>query len=199
MKLNWAERVLVNSPGRRLALHFIMRWVKATGRLRPGARLLELGCGPGAGARLMLREFRPASLQVLDLDPDMVARAKECLKPERDSRVSLYVGDATHLPCRDGDLDGVFALGVLHHVPRWREALKEIARVLRPGGVYVLEEFYPPLYLNFLARRLFRHPEEDRFESTDLHRALTAAGFSVKKAMEMKKLGLLAVAVKETC
>ena len=197
MKLNRVERLLVNSPARLLAQHFIMRWVKATGRLKPGARLLEVGCGRGAGARLMLRGFQPARLAVLDLDHDMVVRARAHLKPELDGRVSLYVGDATRLPYRDGSLDGVFALGVLHHVPRWREALKEIARVLRPGGVYVLEEFYPPLYLNFLARRLFRHPEEDRFESPDLHRALKAAGFSVKKAMEVKKLGLLAMAVKE--
>jgi hypothetical protein len=74
----------------------------------------------------------------------------------------------------------------------------EIARVLRTGGVYVLEEFYPALYLNFLARRLFRHPEEDRFESPDLHRALKEAGFSVKDTLEAKKLGILAMAVKES-
>ena len=197
MKLNWAERCLVNSPVRLLAQHFIMRWVRKSGALRPGGRLLEVGCGRGAGARLILREFQPAQLAVLDLDRDMVGKARAHLRPELDGRVSVYVGDATHLPYREGLLDGVFALGVLHHVPRWREALKEIARVLRPGGVYVVEEFYPPLYLNFLARRLFRHPEEDRFDSPELHRALKGAGFTLTESLEAKKLGLLAVAVKE--
>jgi len=197
MKLNWAERCLVNSPVRVLLQRLIMGWVRNTARLQPGGRLLEVGCGRGAGASLILREFQPDRLAVLDLDGEMIRLAQGYLRPQPGGLISLYVGDVTRLPYRDGALDGVFALGVLHHVPHWRRALTEIARVLRPGGVYVLEEFYPFLYLNFLARRLFRHPEEDRFESPDLHRALKEAGFSLKESLEAKKLGILAVAVKD--
>jgi SAM-dependent methyltransferase len=69
----------------------------------------------------------------------------------------------------------------------------EIARVLRPGGIYFLEEFYPPVYLNFVSRRLFVHPEEDRFTSRDLRQGLAAAGLPIKDALEIKQIGILAV------
>ena len=109
----------------------------------------------------------------------------------------LYVGDAVRLPYRDGVLDAVFGFGVLHHVPDWRAGLREIARVLKPGGLYCLEEFYPPFYQNFLARRLFLHPEHDRFSSEDLYAALAEAGFSLQGRREQKQVGILAVAVKQ--
>jgi ubiquinone/menaquinone biosynthesis C-methylase UbiE len=107
------------------------------------------------------------------------------------------VGDAERLPYRDGVLDAVFGFGVLHHLPDWREGVREIARVLKPGGIYFLEEFYPQLYQNFLARRIFFHPEHDRFFSHDLHQALAQAGFTLQGRLEQKLLGLLAVAVKQ--
>ena len=91
------------------------------------------------------------------------------------------MGDALRLPYRAGVLDAVFGFGVLHHLPDWQGGLKEIARVLKPGGIYFLEEFYPPIYLNFLARRIFRHPEENRFDSPELHQALTDAGFKYSR------------------
>jgi hypothetical protein len=74
--------------------------------------------------------------------------------------------------------------------------MAEIARVLKPGGIYFLEEFYPPFYLNFLTRRLLSHPEEDRFCSQDLWAALTAAGLPVQGALELKKLGIWAICQK---
>ena len=82
------------------------------------------------------------------------------------------MGDVFRLPYRDGALDGVFGFGVLHHLPDWRGGLREIARVLKPGGFYFLEEFYPQFYQNFLARRIFLHPEHDRFYSHDLRQCL---------------------------
>ena len=100
------------------------------------------------------------------------------------------------LPYRDGVLDAVFGFGVLHHLPDWQGGLREIARVLKPGGIYFLEEFYPQFYQNFLARRIFLHPEHDRFYSHDLHKALAEVGFRLQGCLEQKMLGILAVAVK---
>ncbi len=197
MKLNWAERLVVNNPVRVMIQRLIIKWNKSVTRIRPQARVLEIGCGRGAGACLIQEEFQPARLHAFDLDERMIRQAGRYLKPERRQKIALYVGDAQTLPYRDGVLDAVFGFGVLHHLPDWRGGLREIARVLKPGGIYCLEEFYPQFYQNFLARRIFLHPEHDRFYSHDLQQALAESGFELQGRLELKMLGILAVAVKQ--
>ena len=197
MKVNWAERLMVNSPVRLAVQRLIIRWIKSVTRIPAEARVLEIGCGRGAGACMIQEEFQPALLHAFDLDHQMILLAGKYLKPQHKGKISLYVGDALLLPYRDGVLDVVFGFGVLHHLPEWRGGLQEIARVLKPGGIYFLEEFYPQLYQNFLARRLFLHPEHDRFYSHDLHHALAGAGFRFQGLLEQKMLGILAVLVKQ--
>jgi ubiquinone/menaquinone biosynthesis C-methylase UbiE len=197
VKLNWAERLVVNNPVRVVIQRGIIQWIKRVIRITPQARILEIGCGRGAGARLIQAEFHPATLHAFDLDQRMICMAGRYLKAECRNKICLYVGDASTLPYRDGVMDAVFGFGVLHHLPDWRRGLREIARVLKPGGIYFLEEFYPQFYQNFLARRLFLHPEHDRFYSHDLLKALAEAGFELQGRLEQKMVGILAVAVKQ--
>jgi ubiquinone/menaquinone biosynthesis C-methylase UbiE len=196
MKLNWAERLIVNNPVRVMIQRQIIQWIGRSVAPDPAAKVLEVGCGRGAGACLILEKFRPAALHALDLDQRMIRRALAYLNPEQRRRISLYVGDVFRLPYRDGTLDGVFGFGVLHHLPEWRGGLREVARVLKPGGFYFLEEFYPQFYQNFLAKRLFLHPAHDRFYSHDLHQCLKECGFALRQCLEQKQLGILAVVTK---
>jgi ubiquinone/menaquinone biosynthesis C-methylase UbiE len=197
VKLNWAERLVVNNPVRVMIQRRIIKWIKGVTRTASQARILEIGCGRGAGACLIQEEFHPATLHAFDLDHRMILLAGRYLKAEYKDKIFLYVGDVLRLPYRDGVLDAVFGFGVLHHVPDWRAGLREIARVLKPGGIYCLEEFYPQFYQNFLARRIFLHPEHDRFYRHDLRAALAEAGFELQGHLEQKMLGILAVAVKQ--
>ncbi len=197
MKLNWAERLVVNNPVRVMIQRLIVKWIRKTVATDPAAKILEVGCGRGAGACLLLEKFQPALLHAMDLDRRMIRQALAYLNPEQRGRISLYVGDVFRLPYRDGDLDGVFGFGVLHHLPDWRGGLREVARVLKPGGFYFLEEFYPQFYQNFLARRIFRHPKDDRFYSHDLRQGLEDCGLSLRCCLEQKQLGILAVVTKE--
>ena len=196
MKLNWAERLIVNNPVRVMIQRRLIQWIGRTVAPDPAAKVLEVGCGRGAGACLILEKFQPARLHALDLDHRMIRQALAYLNAEQRRRISLYVGDVFRLPYRDGTLDGVFGFGVLHHLPDWRGGLREVARVLKPGGFYFLEEFYPQFYQNFLAKRLFLHPEHDRFYSHDLRQCLEECGLSLRQCLEQKQLGILAVVTK---
>ena len=197
MKLNWVEKWVVNNPARGLEQRFQTGWLKRKMPLEKGAEILEIGCGRGVGARLIVEAFQPSRLFAFDLDIDMIQKAKRSLPMDAGETISLFVGDALHLPFQKGSLDAVFGFGFLHHVVDWRGALAEIARVLRKGGAYFMEELYPALYQNFITRHLLLHPRVNRFNSGDLRQGLDDLKMPVKEAMELKRWGILAVAVKE--
>jgi len=198
MKLNWAERLAVNNPARPIQQKLEIRWMKKHRTLAPGSAILEVGCGRGAGAALIRGEFRPSSLQAMDLDLRMIRGARKYLSPDRRTGVSFFAGDALRLPCKDETFDAVFGFGVLHHVPDWQGALGELARVLKPGGVYFLEELYPSLYQNFLTKHILLHPRENRFRSGDLKRALKDAGLDLGHLLEFSRVGILGISTKKS-
>ena len=109
-------------------------------RLRPGARVLDLGCGEGRHAHgLHLR----GDVEVIGLDMDLasIRKAREGLGmlPPRETGAPLtafLAGDATRLPFADDQFDAVICSEVLEHLPDYRAALREIRRVLRPGGMF---------------------------------------------------------------
>jgi len=197
MKLNWVERVVANNPLRAALQRGEIRLLKRKVQLKKGAKILEVGCGRGAGARLILKSFQPSLLCALDLDIQMVQKALAYLSAEEVDRVSLFVGDVFRLPFKRNVLDAVFGFGVLHHVPDWRGAVAEIERVLKIGGIYFVEEFYPSAYQNFITKHLLVHPEEDRFFSHELRNALEQVKLPIKDAIDFKKVGIVAVAVKQ--
>ena len=196
MKLNWAERWAVNNPLRPLQQRFEMAWFKKRAILGPAARVLEVGCGRGAGARLIKQLFRPACVHAMDLDVAMIQKARRYLTPEARQGISFYVGDVCRLPHGDGSMDAVFGFGVLHHIPQWQGALAEIVRVLKTGGIYCFEELYPSLYQNILTRHILLHPAENRFRSGDLKRAMLDAGLEPRGCLEHEKLEIIGIATK---
>ncbi|HEV8274489.1 MAG TPA: class I SAM-dependent methyltransferase [Streptosporangiaceae bacterium] len=108
-----------------------------------GARVLEVGCGPG---RLSILLARRHGLDVtgLDLDPDMVerARANAARSAEEHGRVpSFLVGDVASLAFPDRSFDLVVSTLSMHHWANPTAGLSEIGRVLRPGGLALVWDF----------------------------------------------------------
>lgn len=190
------ERWFVNSPFRLAAQYLEIQWFKKTMAINAGAETLEVGCGRGAGARLILDNCKPARLYLLDLDILMIEKARTYLSAVKTENILYSVGNVNSLPFEDASLDAVFGFGFLHHVLDWRRGLREIARVLKKGGAYCLEELYPNLYQNFITKRLFVHPEYDRFKSKDLHDALAEVNLTLIHALESKRLGILGIGMK---
>jgi ubiquinone/menaquinone biosynthesis C-methylase UbiE len=177
-------------------LALVVRWFRAVMPLRPGEDILEIGCGSGAGARMLVRGFNPRRLYLTDIDLRMVALAKDRLSKKVSRPLCFCVGDATRLPFRNEMAHAVFGFGFLHHVPAWRDGLAEIHRVLKPGGIYYLEEYYPSLYQNFFTRRLSAHPLHDRFAGIELREELMKTQLDLLYTNELKPFGTLGVAVK---
>lgn len=167
MVMNRIETAVVNGPLRRglQRLYEAPLLARLGGRVA-GGRALEVGCGSGAGTRLILEKFGAAQVDAVDLDPAMVERARR-LAGYGTGQVRLAVGSATDLReavgAQDGSYDAVFDFAIIHHVGDWRAALAEIARVLRPGGRFFFEEVTATALARPSYRLLFYHPAHDRF------------------------------------
>ncbi|MEV5101234.1 class I SAM-dependent methyltransferase [Streptomyces massasporeus] len=107
--------------------------------LRTGDRVLDAGCGTGR-ALPPLRAAVGASGVVLgaDLTPAML---REAVRAGRDRDGQLLLADVAALPLRSRSLDAVFGAGLISHLGNPPENLRELARVVRPGGVLAL--FHP--------------------------------------------------------
>ena len=110
-----------------------------------GARVLEVGCGPG---HLSTRLARRHGLEMtgLDLDPAMIARAQANTDrpPTGDQRrPEFLVGDVTALAFPDESFDLVVSTLSMHHWADPTSGLAEIGRVLRPGGRALIWDFRP--------------------------------------------------------
>jgi SAM-dependent methyltransferase len=110
-----------------------------------GARVLEVGCGPG---HLSISMARRHGLTVtgLDLDPDMIERARENVTraPAVDaSPPSFVVGDVASLPFPDSSFDVVVSTFSMHHWADPTAGLADISRVLRPGARALIWDFRP--------------------------------------------------------
>ena len=103
--------------------------------LRPGMRVLDIGCGPGSITIGLAEAVAPGEAVGVDFQPSQVVRA-QTLSVERGVRnVSFEVADIYELPFPDGSFDAVLAHAVLMHLREPMKGLAAIRRVLRPGGI----------------------------------------------------------------
>jgi demethylmenaquinone methyltransferase/2-methoxy-6-polyprenyl-1,4-benzoquinol methylase len=135
---------------------------------RPVERLLDLAGGTGRAAVALDVPDRI----VLDAAGGMLARA-------RDRGLACLQGDARRLPLGTDSVDAVTIVDALHHVPDWEAVFAEVARVLAPGGVFVVAEFDPA---TLLGRVLVAGERAIGFDSqfatpASLVASLSAAGF----------------------
>jgi SAM-dependent methyltransferase len=111
--------------------------------LRPGERVLDVGCGAGRHAFEMYR--RGADVVAFDQDPDELARVRDMFAAMAEAgevplgaEADVKEGDALSLPFADSEFDRIVAAEVLEHVPADIAVIDELVRVLRPGGTVAL-------------------------------------------------------------
>jgi SAM-dependent methyltransferase len=169
-----------------------------------GRRVLELGCGAAAGARWL--RTQGAEVVALDLSGGMLRHARE-MSDRSGVRVPLVQADALALPFADGAFDTVCtAFGAVPFVADSAAVMREVARVLRPGGAWVFSITHPMRWIFFdepdesglIARNSYfdRSPYVELDESGapsyveqhrtlgDRIRELVAAGFVLRDLVE---------------
>jgi ubiquinone/menaquinone biosynthesis C-methylase UbiE len=135
-------------------------------------RILDAGCGNGRYTRVLLRRAdADARITGFDLSQRMLKRARRRVRSER---VSFVAADLTRLPFADAIFDAVVCGWVLEHLPDPRPGLRELARVLRPGGRLLLMATEDTLTGAFCSRMWHCRT----YNRADLQRACRECGLS---------------------
>jgi 2-polyprenyl-3-methyl-5-hydroxy-6-metoxy-1,4-benzoquinol methylase len=116
--------------------------------LRPGLDLLDVGCGPGTITVDLAARVAPGRVLGLDVSPDPLAEAQTAAAAAGVA-VEFEVGDVYALEIEDGSFDVVHAHQVLQHLTDPVAALREMARVCRPGGVVAVRDVDYAAFVTF--------------------------------------------------
>lgn len=123
----------------------------------PGTRLLDAGCGSGWLSRLIARRMPDCEVVGIDINPDYVRYAQARAEEAGLENLSYEVASLTELPFEDGAFDAVWSLMVLIFLPDRDAALRELARVVSPGGRVIAAQQGIAMHLN--------HPPDPVLES----------------------------------
>ena len=105
------------------------------GELRPGERVVDVGCGAGIDSLIAAKQVGPDGRVIgVDMTPYMLENARRATVETGPENVEFKEGYAEALPVEDGWADVVISNGVLNLMPDKSAALEEMCRVLKPGG-----------------------------------------------------------------
>ena len=111
--------------------------------LTPASQLLEVGPGPGYYSVAVAKAVPQGRLELLDLQPEMLERAKQKLQKAGVQNVGYTKGNAATIPFPGSSFDVVFLVAVLGELNKRGEFLREAHRVIKPGGILSISEHYP--------------------------------------------------------
>ena len=143
-------------------------------------KVLEIGCGQGAGAKIIYDLLSPEQYVGIDLDPRMIRRAKR--RVSNLPNATFIEGDVSSLEFPDASFDLVVNFAILHHVPDWRNALAEVHRTLKVGGEFLFEDLPLETWergIGIPFKRIADHPYDQMFRKQEFVNELVTLGCRV--------------------
>jgi SAM-dependent methyltransferase len=108
--------------------------------LKPGMRLLDVGCGPGSITRGLAERLAPGEVVGIDLSRETLAAARQDAADRGITNLRYEEASVYELPFAEGSFDVVFAHQVLQHLAEPGNAIEQMLRVLRPGGLIAVRD-----------------------------------------------------------
>ncbi len=192
MKPKTFEYMLENNPLRaRIRENMEVKCLRAAAEVGSIDHALHIACGNGSATRLILKHFPAKRVSAVDRDDGLIAAARKMRKGDT---VDFSVQDVRSLSFSDELFDAAFDLADLHNTPDWKGGLRELNRVLRPGGLLILEELSLESF-NHAAGKLFKaftdHPYDSMLTMGDFHDQVLRSGFEILHFEEKMPFGLL--------
>ena len=134
-----------------------------------GGAVLEVGCGAGDTLLMLKKTYSVSGIDMSD----------EAVRITKEKGVPVQKGDATNIPAAHELFDAVLALDVLEHIEKPDNALKEMKRVLKPGGTLVV--FVPAFMFLWSVTDVLSHHYR-RYTRHELVALIESAGFTVVRS-----------------
>ncbi|WP_455142372.1 class I SAM-dependent methyltransferase [Candidatus Hodarchaeum mangrovi] len=181
LNFHFIEEKFIKSPLKKLMqTQFEMRIFKlllhTQGLNLSGLRILEVGCGAGYGFESIMKEFHPKEYQGFDINPQMVALTKAKTRNYR-GQIMVFLGDIRKVKLPSSRFDVVFAFTIFHHIIEWEKALKEVNRLLKPKGFFLVNEINNRSINRFQRYLKVYHPFQARFTWEMFQKGLKDSGF----------------------
>jgi SAM-dependent methyltransferase len=148
-------------------------------------RLVDVGCGQGLAFALLQQHFGAREIVGVDVDPRMLALAKEAAQ-RCNVPVDVRACSVTRLDLPDASVDGVLCHQLIHHVADQPGALRELHRVLKPGGYLFLSESCEAFIRTWTVRWFFRHPEGVQRPAEGYLKLVREAGFVFDESRDVR-------------
>ena len=145
--------------------------------------LLEVGCGRGGGISYIAGCLKPRHAIGIDI---CMPAIQFCERHNREQNVSFRCGDAAQLPVADNEVDAVINVESSHRYPDMPQFLREVRRVLKPGGYFAFTDFRAHDAVDAL-RRQFR---EAGFEIVE-HDTITGQVLRALELDNQRKLDMI--------
>ncbi|RPI87624.1 MAG: methyltransferase domain-containing protein [Chloroflexi bacterium] len=172
-----------NYDGFRLSkwFQFTQKLATSVMDIKPDNRVLDVGCGTGYAVIEIARRLDQGKAYGIDISTGMVERAIKNIPGELSNRVSFRQASAEYIPYPNSDFDYILCTNSFHHYPEPPRALREMYRVLRPGGLLVILDNAIDLSLYTWAwdrlLRLFEKGHVRYYTTKELGEMISKAGF----------------------
>jgi 2-polyprenyl-6-hydroxyphenyl methylase / 3-demethylubiquinone-9 3-methyltransferase len=165
----WDEKGLLNilkaavNPWRVPYFRFILTELQIEPKSKP---TLDVGCGGG----LLAEEFAAMGFAVTGIDPSNVSIAvARAHAAQNGLRIDFRVGYGDDLPFEDQTFEVAYCCDVLEHIPNWDQVIGEIARVLKPNGIFLYDTINRTLFSKIAIIKMAQEWRLTRFFPPDVH------------------------------
>lgn len=142
-------------------------------------QILDIGCHQGMAFELLEQHFHPKTIVGVEIDSEEMSRALKAAE-RCPCQVKCVQGTVYNLDLPDNSIDLIFCHQLLHHLSDQKSGLKELYRVLRPGGVLLIGESCRSFIHSFFVSLLFRHPKNVQKTADEYVELVKSSGFQIR-------------------
>lgn len=188
---DYFDRWAINYDRDRISSWFHHYQSKALDRLGllKGQRFLDVGCGTGWAVRQAAARLFDGVACGVDISPKMIEQANSLSGDY--ANIDLRVANSESIPFEDSSFDRILCTCSFHHYENPQAALKEIGRVLKPGGTFVLldsaRDVYFPIWLQDRGRRYLEPSHVRYYTTSEMKQLLNETGWNLLGEIETFK------------